>query len=290
MSKRPKVIAAGGVVLREHKGIQQVLLIHRTSYRDWSLPKGKGKADEYLPQTAVREIHEETGVLAQLDLRLPTIRYRVSKGPKAVHYWRASVIAEEPRPPDDEVEMAQWFDVKTALRKVSYDDEREVIRAAVESPPTNVLLLVRHGKAMLRKDWTGPDQKRRLSGRGRKQAQELVSLLGIFGVTHLHSSSARRCMDTLKPYAEARGLEVEGIDLFTEEEGSKHPKRAVARMAELVAEVTGPTAVCGHRPVLPSMYAGLGLEPRPMVVGEALVVHLDHGGSIVHHEIIKPTA
>lgn len=289
MSKRPKVMAAGGVVLREFEGEQQVLLIHRRKYDDWSLPKGKGMTDEYLPETAVREIYEETGVRVRLDLRLSTIRYKVPKGRKDVHYWRAGVITQEHRDPDDEVERAEWFNAAKALKKASYDDDRALIREALAAPPTNVLLLVRHGKAMLRKDWSGPDQKRRLTGRGRKQAKVLVRLLEVFGVQRLHSSSARRCMDTLLPYAEAHGLVVDGIDLFTEEEGTKHPGQVAARMARLSAEVSAPTAVCGHRPVLPSMYTGLGLEPRPMVVGEALAVHLDPDGKIVRWEIIKPT-
>ena len=52
MSKKPKIVSAGGVVLREHTNGLQVLLIHRERYDDWSLPKGKGEADELLPETA----------------------------------------------------------------------------------------------------------------------------------------------------------------------------------------------------------------------------------------------
>ena len=97
-------------------------------------------------------------------------------------------------------------------------------------------------------------------------------------------------MDTLAPYAQAHGITVEAIDLFTEEEGTKHPGKVQARMAQIAANLEGPTVVCGHRPVLPSMYAGLGLAARPMVVGEALVIHIDADGAIVRSEILKPTA
>ena len=68
MSKKTRIVAAGGVVLREADDGQQVLLIHRKAYDDWSLPKGKGQVDEYLPETAVREILEETGVLDRADV------------------------------------------------------------------------------------------------------------------------------------------------------------------------------------------------------------------------------
>lgn len=290
MTKRPTITAAGGVIIRHVDGKPEVLLIYRRGYDDWSLPKGKGEADESWAETAVREIWEETGVRAKLDLRLQTIRYKVSKGKKAVHYWRGTPISQDVRHPDQEVERAEWFPAKTAIKQVSYDDEREVIREALEAPPTNVLLLVRHAKAMLRKDWTGPDQKRRLTSRGRRQAKELIHLLEVFGVEDMHSSSSRRCMDTLKPYAEKHGIVIEGHDLLSEEVGTKHPKKVAAGVSELVTKVKAPTALCGHRPVLPSMYEGLGLEPRPMVVGEALAVHLSLDGQIVKSEIIKPTA
>lgn len=290
MSRKPKVVAAGAVVTKDVDGERHVLLVYRKGYDDWSLPKGKGKVDEYLPETAVREVLEETGVLVRLGLRLPSIRYKVSKGKKVTHYWRATVVSETPRSPDHEVEEARWFPAAKAITKVSYDDERVVIRAALEQPHTNLLLLVRHGKAMLREDWTGPDQKRRLTGRGRRQAKDLVDLFTTFGVTRLTSSSAVRCTETLRPYAEEKGISIEGIDLFTEEEGTQHPKRVARRMAELASSLDGPTALCGHRPVLPSMYAGLGLEPRPMVVGEVLAVHLLPDGTVVHSDILKPTA
>ena len=288
MTKRPRVIAAGGVILRERKGRQQVLLIYRKSYDDWSLPKGKGDVDEYLPETAVREIFEETGVVSTLDLRLQTIRYEVSKGLKAVHYWRGSVVSQQRRKPDAEVQKVEWFHTEDALAQHYTDEEREVIREALEEPPTTALLLVRHAKAMLRKDWSGVDQKRRLTGRGRKQAEGLIRLFDSFGVTQLHSSSARRCVDTLAPYAEAHHLRVHGIDLFTEEEGVTSPDKVAARMTRLARRLKGPTVVCGHRPVLPAMYAGLGLAPRAMVVGEALVAHIDAEGRILRWDILKP--
>ena len=291
MSKKPRVVAAGGVVLRTHhdKG-RQVLMIHRESYDDWSLPKGKGLADELLPETAIREIREETGVTACLDLRLPTQKYLVPKGLKATHYWRAGVVEQRPRLPDKEVQKVKWFTVEEALKKLTYAADREVVGAAMDLPSTNVLMLVRHGKAMLRKDWTGPDQKRRLAGRGRKQAKKLQDLLDAFCIERLVSSSATRCFQTLEPFAESRRLPIRKVDILTEEEGTKHPKRVGRFMAELKSDLDRPTAICGHRPVIPAMYEGLGMDPRAMVVAEAVALHLDDGGNLIRSEVFKPTA
>ncbi len=289
MSKKPKIIAAGGVVLRPHKDGLQVLLIRRDRYGDWSLPKGKGQADELLPETAIREIMEETGVAARLDTRLKSLKYTVSQGPKVAHYWRASPIKQRPRRPDKEISAITWFPVAQALDIMTYDDERTLLRQAVAEPPTNTLLIVRHAKAMQRKHWTGNDQLRRLSGRGRRQAKRLVELLECFGIERLISSASARCAQTLEPYGKAHRLQVETYQELTEESAAKNPEAVRKLMASLLAGLDRPTAICGHRPVLPEMYAGLGIKDKPMVVAEVRALHVSDGG-LISMETFKPTA
>ena len=53
----PIIIAAGGVV-QNSKG--EFLLIYRRGF--WDLPKGKLDAGELIPECAVREVQEETGI------------------------------------------------------------------------------------------------------------------------------------------------------------------------------------------------------------------------------------
>lgn len=48
------VYAAGAVVWRLVEGKLRILLIHRTKYRDITLPKGKVDPGEMLAETAVR--------------------------------------------------------------------------------------------------------------------------------------------------------------------------------------------------------------------------------------------
>ncbi|GAA4891219.1 NUDIX hydrolase [Tessaracoccus lubricantis] len=290
MSRRAEIRAAGAVVLRGEGDRTQVLMIHRPAYDDWSLPKGKGTVDELPPQTAVREVFEEAGVAVRLGLRLPPIQYKLTKGLKAVQYWRAEVLAEQPFEPNREVDKIRWATVDKAMRTLTYADERRLLSTALLKPRTTPLLLVRHAKAMLRKDWSGPDQERRLTGRGRRQARELAQLFGAYGVESLVSSSSTRCVQTLRPYAEQRGLEIVTEDVLTEEEGTVHPREVRRYVSDLFQASQVPTALCGHRPVLPSMYEGLGLKAKPMVVGEVVVVHRDDEGQRVAVEVHKPTA
>lgn len=290
MTRRAKIRAAGAVVLRGDGDDTEVLIIHRPRYGDWSLPKGKGKVDELSPQTAVREVWEETATTVRLGLRLPTIRYHMPKGDKSVEYWRAEEVSATEFTANHEVDKVRWVGIDKAMRRISYADERRVLSAALLKPRTTPLILVRHAKAMLRKNWSGPDQERRLTSRGRHQAEELTQLLGAYGVTDLVSSSSTRCVQTLVPYAKQRGLRVRTVDVLTEEEGTVRPSEVSDYVADLLQTITQPTAICGHRPVLPAMFDGLNLPARPMVVGEAIVLHRDDDGHVVEVEVHKPTA
>jgi 8-oxo-dGTP diphosphatase len=53
------VRAAGGVIVRTGPGGgQEILLVHRPRYDDWTLPKGKCNRDESDEACAVREVEE----------------------------------------------------------------------------------------------------------------------------------------------------------------------------------------------------------------------------------------
>ena len=74
------VVAAGAVCWRLVDGKVRVLLIHRDHHGDVSLPKGKVDPGEATPQTAVREIHEETGYRVSLGAPLGTAEYLLPGG------------------------------------------------------------------------------------------------------------------------------------------------------------------------------------------------------------------
>jgi len=285
-----RVRAAGAVVFHDFDGIKHVAIVHRQAYDDWTLPKGKAHPDELRPVTAVREVREETGLIITLGTRLHSVTYPVKKHTKKVDYWRAEARARFFHVPDKEVDEVRWVPVDEAPAMLSYPNDIKVLAEALSLPPTTPLLLVRHAKAMLRKHWSGNDQSRRLDGRGRRQAAELIPLFEAFGVSSLVSSPAVRCAETLAPYARYEGIRTETIALLTEEEGTNDPEGVATRVREVAAAATEPTALCGHRPVLPAMQAGLGLKNRPMLVGEVTVLHRDSSGNIVVEEHHKSTA
>ena len=76
--------------------------------------------------------------------------------------------------------------------------------------------LVRHGEAGDRHAWHDPDELRPLTEEGWRQAKALVDLLADAEIDRLLSSPYVRCVQTLEPLAEARGLPVETTPVLAE--------------------------------------------------------------------------
>ncbi|MCA0296376.1 MAG: NUDIX domain-containing protein [Actinobacteria bacterium] len=286
-----RITAAGTIALRPGDGEPEVLLVHRPRYNDWSLPKGKINSDEYLPACATRETVEETAVAVRLGIPVDHISYLVGGGTKTVYYWRANVVTEAPRQPDGEVDDSSWLPVSLAMELITYADERPLLRQAVALPDSTPLVIVRHGKAMLRANWTKRDQARPLNERGRRQSRLLVPLLDAYGVRRLASSTSVRCMKTLQPHARAHRLDIEPWTTLSEEQAERDDKAVVTlvkRLARQTAESGTPMAICGHRPVLPLMLEALGVPSRALQPGAALVAHLGPDAGVLAVEIHKP--
>ena len=292
MARERLIEAAGAIVLRRAAGRQvQVLLIHRPSYNDWSLPKGKLDPDEYLAAAAVRETMEETAVTIRLGHPIDRIQYSIPTGTKRVAYWLGTELEQRRFTPNSAVAKRIWPPVPPALKRLTYADERHLLEQALTLPQTTPLLIVRHGKAMDRKHWSGKDQLRQLSARGRRQSKQLAPLLNAYGVRDLASSSSLRCTSTLAPYAKAERLDVKGWSTLSEEQAKQNPDAVRKLMKRLVKETAAsgtPRAICGHRPVLPLMLEALGVPSRPMLTAAVLVAHLSPEGDTVCVEWHKP--
>jgi 8-oxo-dGTP diphosphatase len=120
-----RVEAAGGVVLRDGR----VAVVHRPRYDDWSLPKGKLDPGESFEDAALREVEEETGLRCRLVRELPAVEYEVRGRPKLVRYWAMDVEDETPFEPNEEVDEVRWLEPDEALALLSYDRDREPVRA-----------------------------------------------------------------------------------------------------------------------------------------------------------------
>jgi 8-oxo-(d)GTP phosphatase len=234
------VRAAGGIVLRGEGPDRSVALVHRPRYDDWSFPKGKLDADEDEATAAVREVEEETGLRCRLGPSVGAVTYRDPRGrAKVVRYFRMD--ADGGRfTPNREVDELRWVPIEDAAELLSYAHDRSLLRQFLAGIPASALYVVRHAKAGIRAAWSRPDEERPLTRRGRKQARRLVERFQGLEIQRILSSPFLRCVQTVEPLGEARGLAVEAIPELREGSSVDELLGALASLDER------PTVVCGH--------------------------------------------
>lgn len=295
------IYAAGAVCWRVIDGKMNILVIHRTRYADVTLPKGKVDPGETLPQAAVREVKEETGLSVHLGVPLGITNYVISSGrEKFVHYWAAEVseaaVSASTFLPNGEVAALEWVTVKKARRYLSYEHDLEIVdtfAALVDEGVTSTFALIalRHGKATPPSDWDGPDATRPLLPKGVKQAAANVGTIAAWRPRKLVTSPAVRCAATVAPLAAAYGLKPvkePGISQDAFESGTANVREVVGRRVRKLK-----TAVlCSHGPVLPEILREIALATGT-TMGSYIrdAAALETGGySVVHLSASNPAS
>lgn len=261
----PVVRASGVLPWRRKKKKLQVLLVHRPRYDDWAWAKGKLERGEDVAACAAREALEETGLKVRLGVPLPGSVYALPKVGdrtvfKRVDYWAAEPVGGSGRL-EEEIDQVAWLTPAKARRRLSYVRDREQLDTVVEYErdgrlDTWTLLVVRHAKAMARKDWSKADPLRPLTSVGRRRSDKLVEILGAYAPEQVLSSTSTRCHDTVSPFAQTavvplrtkRGLSEEGYGVAPDKV-HKHLRRMFERGRTI--------AVCTHGPVLEAVLKDL---------------------------------
>lgn len=297
------ILAAGAILWREENGKLKIAVIHRSRRDDWSFPKGKVDPGETLPQTAVREIAEETGIKIKLGIKLPTAYYKVPSGEKKeVHYWAGRVsdkaLKNSNFKPSEEVAKVDWLTPDEARKVLTYEFDSEVLDALLGLYKKNLLrtvpyIVLRHAKATPRSDWYGgrivDDGKRPLISDGKKQAKALVPLLAAFGPKRVITSPWMRCVDTVAPFANSRKFPLIERSQLSENGNKKGPKRTKNLMSDLL-EDNKAVVICSHRPALPTILESIAsvaskdlskqiISASDLRPAEMLVMHIAKGAS-----------
>ncbi|MCB0656208.1 MAG: NUDIX domain-containing protein [Saprospiraceae bacterium] len=129
--------AAGGLVFNSS---HEMLVIFRRG--SWDLPKGKVDAGESLQETAVREVQEETGILADLVADLPATyhTYPFQNGialKKSAWYEMAKKEGRVKLQTEEDIEDHAWINPALFLEKYKpiYPSIREVVNAYLALHP-----------------------------------------------------------------------------------------------------------------------------------------------------------
>jgi len=132
-------ISAGGVVYQRNGDEIEVVLASRRTRRGqlaWGLAKGGIEDDETMEDAAIREVREETGLLAEIEASLGETRYfyvwenvRIRK---TVHFFLMRHTGGDVDDRDDEMEEIRWFPLERALKRAAYRGERDVLERAAE--------------------------------------------------------------------------------------------------------------------------------------------------------------
>ena len=128
------VRAAGGVVVRDGRAGQDVLVVHRPKYDDWTFPKGKAEPGETDEACALREVEEETGLLCELEDELQSTSYTGPDGrTKRVRYWRMRAtgggLAFR-----HEVDGARWLSPAEAAALLTHERDAAVLQSLDRLP------------------------------------------------------------------------------------------------------------------------------------------------------------
>ncbi|GAA1212421.1 hypothetical protein GCM10009675_37060 [Prauserella alba] len=102
----------------------------------WSLPKGHIEDGETVEDTAVREVREETGIVARVIRPLGSIDYwfvaERRRIHKTVHHFLLEAHGGELSDDDVEVTEVAWVPLDELDSRLAYTDERKLVRKARE--------------------------------------------------------------------------------------------------------------------------------------------------------------
>ena len=137
-------ISAGGVVYRVENGQLQFLIVKDAGYHRWVLPKGLVRQSEDYAATAQREVHEETGVQAEVVAPLgePESYIYTARGMrvfKSVHYYLMRYISGSIENHDHEIEEVCWVTPEEGQNLLAYGGAKIMLHrslAILESAST----------------------------------------------------------------------------------------------------------------------------------------------------------
>lgn len=131
-----EAVSCGGIVI--HKG--KILLLYknfRNRYEGWVFPKGTVEEGEEFPETALREVREETGVLAELVQYIGKSEYSFNVPDdvveKEVHWYlmRSGSYFSKPQREEFFIDSG-YYKYHEAYHLLKFPNEKQILEKAYE--------------------------------------------------------------------------------------------------------------------------------------------------------------
>jgi len=138
MKLMKREFSAGGIIFND---LGQVLLINNEALKDptksyWGFPKGHLNPGESSQDAAVREVKEETGLEVKVKAKVGDHKYVFTfngeKIFKVVTMFLMQLIGGELKIQTDELLDAQWMEPDEALKKLSFSQDKSLLKQALE--------------------------------------------------------------------------------------------------------------------------------------------------------------
>lgn len=131
--------SAGGIVFQKNQQHVLWLVAQHSQHKGWVFPKGligDMKEHESKEETAVREVKEETGIVARIVEALPkSVQYfytwQKEKRFKTVYYFLMEYVSGETKDHDWEMCDVAWLPTEEVEKRLSYSSDKEAFAAAL---------------------------------------------------------------------------------------------------------------------------------------------------------------
>lgn len=114
----------------------EVLLIQHSAHGGWGFPKGWIEPGEAPPETALREVEEESGVKARIVRDLPPTRYffvnrQRQLVAKTVTWYLMHYVEEGIQTHGHEVSAVEWLPLEAVHARLSYKNDKDLFSTAL---------------------------------------------------------------------------------------------------------------------------------------------------------------
>jgi 8-oxo-dGTP pyrophosphatase MutT (NUDIX family) len=124
---RSGISHAGGIVFREKNGTRYLIVAAKQNPEHWVFPKGHIEPGETTEDAALREVKEETGIIAKIVQRAGDSRFDGDNEAVHVLFYLMEYLGETKR---TEQRQMRWCSYEQALDLLTFDDSRALLSIA----------------------------------------------------------------------------------------------------------------------------------------------------------------